>query len=291
MDMFAKCSTWLAGNLSVKAIDWAALAARGTPGVFNREYVTQYMVPAFGQAGATMASLDLKPGTLAQVMSDYYDLRSKLGEEADSVLRVVGTAVQLTNPVLMTTVPWSAANNVLWYLWSTTTLGVQAHFSGAILKAGLDTGEIARHASLVTMSCNLLSQLDKVGALKFFKKGEAPTSGLGAVPAAVIVIAIVLVIALAWAAVAIYETSRINARIDAACTKAIQTGDAADQAMCQQMQASSNPLSKQVPDAVSGLLEKVSIASMIGAGLWMMVQFGPGIATKVKQSISAYKSS
>ncbi len=290
MDLFAKCSTWLAGNLSVKSIDWASLAARGTPGVFNREYITQYMVPAFGQAAATMASLDLKPGTLAQVMSDYYDLRSKLGEEADSVLRVVGTAVQLTNPVLMTTVPWSAANNVLWYLWSVTTLGVQAHFSGAILKSGIDSGEIARHASLVTMSCNLLSQLDKVGALKFFKKDGA-TSGLGAVPAAVIVIAVVLVIALAWAAVAIYETSRINARIDAACNRALQTGDAADQAMCQQMQASSNQLSKQVPDAVNGLLEKVSIAAMIGAGLWMMVQFGPSIATKVKQSISAYKSS
>lgn len=289
MDLFDKCSTWLAGNLSVKSIDWARLAAEGVPGVHSKQYVVQYLSPAFVQATVTMASLDLKPGTTAQVLSDYYEVRKKLGATADDVLTVVGTAVQVTNPVLMTTIPWAAANNVLWYLWSVTVMGVQSHLSGVILKAGIDDGEVARHASLCTMSCNLLSQLDKAGALRFFKKGA--TSGLGAVPVAVIVIAIVLVIALAWAAVAIYETSRINARIDAACTRALQTGDAADQAMCQQMQASSNQLSKQVPDAVSGLLEKVSIAAMVGAGLWMLVQFGPGIATKVKQSISAYKSS
>ena len=96
---------------------------------------------------------------------------------------------------------------------------------------------------------------------------------------------------MAWAAVAIYETSRINARIDAACNKALQTGSATDQAMCAQMQSQSNQLSKQIPDAVNGLIEKVSIAAMVGAGLWLLVQFGPGIATKVKQSVSAWKTS
>lgn len=291
MDMFQKCTTWLANNLSVKSIDWVALANKGTPGVHNRNYVNEYMVPAFGGAASTMASLDLKPGTTAQVMSDYYDIRARFGKDADTLLQTIGSVVQVTNPLFSPTIAWSVMNNMLYYLWSVTAMGVQAHFSGTILLSGESDADIAWHAALCTMSCNLLSQLDKVGALKFFKKGAPPLSGLGAVPVLGIAIGIAAVVALAWMGVAIYETSRINARIDAACNKALQTGDAKDQALCAQMQAQSNSLASQVPDAVNGLIEKVSIAAMVGAGVWLLVQFGPGIATKIKQSVSAYKTS
>lgn len=288
MDRFTKLSTWISQNLGAKSIDWAKLAADGTPGVHSSAYIQQYLSPAFVQATVTWASLDVVPGSTAMVLADYAEIRDKFGDTADSALKTVGTVVQLVNPVLMTTVPVSAVRNVLWYLRSVTFLGVNSQLSGMIHRSGIPDADIAYHASLCTMSCNLFSQMDKLGMLKPWKKGA--TSGLGAAPMAAIAIGIAAVIALAWMAICLYETYRINQRVDAACNKALQSGSATDQAFCAQMSSEM----EKTPDpgaAVSGLLEKVSIAAMVGAGLWMLVQFGPGIATKLKQSVSAWKSS
>ncbi len=289
MDRFEKYSTWLAQQLSVRSIDWKKLADEGTPGVRNNAYIKQYLTPAFAQATVTWASLDLVPGTSAAVLADYAEIRDKFGDTANDVLTVVGTAVQLTNPLLMTTVPVSVIRNLLWYMRSVTFVGVNSQLAGMIHRSGVSDERIAYHASLCTMSCNLFTQLDKIGALAPFKKGAA-TSGIGALPVGVVIaIGVAFVIALAWMAIALYETYRINNQVDAACNKALQSGDPADQAFCQQMRAETaktpNP-----GDAVNSLLEKVSIAAMVGAGLWMLVQFGPGIATKLKQSVAAWKA-
>lgn len=288
MDFFQKSTIWLAGTLGVRGIDWVKLAAAGKPGVHNVDYIEQYMVPAFAAAAQTMSTLDLKPGTTTEVLLDYYDLRKKLSDDADSVLQVVGTTIQVANPLLTVTTIWSALNNLLFYAWSVSAMGFQSHATGAIQRSGVSDADIARHADIVTMMCNLLARLDKAGFLAAFKKNNS-TSGLGVAPA-VIALGVVVIVAVAWMVVAIYEASRINARIDAACARALQTGDPKDQATCQQMQASSNALSSQIPDAVSGVIEKVSIAAMVGAGIYVLVQFGPGIATKLKQTLASWKA-
>jgi len=291
MDFFAKASAWLAGGMGVGGIDWAALAAQGEPGVHSNEYIKQYMSPAFARASVTMASLDLHPGTTTEVLLDYYKLRDKLSGVADKALQVVGTTIQVVNPVLAPTVAWSALNNLLYYAWSVSFVGFQSHLTGRVLRSGVADADVAFHAQLITMMFNLLSKLDSMGMLKPFKKDG--TSGLGIAPAllgALIVLGIVLIIAAAWMVIAIYESARINERIDAACKRAIETGSPQDQAMCQQMQASNNPLANTVPEAVSGVIEKISLVAMVGAGLWLAVQFGPGIATKLKQSVASWKA-
>lgn len=288
MDRFTKYGAWLSQNMGVRSIDWAQLAAEGTPGVRSNAYIKQYLSPAFVQATVVWASLDVVPGTTAQVLADYAEIKERFGETADSVLKTVGTVVQLTNPALMATVSFSAVRNLLWYLREVTIVGINSQLAGMIHRSRLDDEQIAYHASLCTMSCNLFVQMDKAGMLKPWKKGS--TSGLGALPAgALVAIAIGFVIACAWAAICLYETYRINNQVDAACNRALQSKDPADQAFCQQLREET----KRIPnpgDAVSGLLEKVSIAAMVGAGLWMLVQFGPGIATKLKQSVSAWKA-
>lgn len=291
MDFFAKSSAWLAQSLGVGAIDWVALARQGHPGVHDNAYIQQYMVPAFQRAAVTMSTLDLQPGTDAEVLADYNTVKDKLSSIANSILEVSGDAVRLNDPRFLPELAWKTINNVLHYLWVVSFTGFQAHLTGAIQRSGIDDKDVAYHASLVTMMMNLLAQLDKGGVLKPFKKDGM--SGLGIAPALLVtllVLGAVLIVALAWGAIAIYESSRINSRIDAACTKALQSGNAQDQAMCQQLQASSTPLANTVPNAVSGLVEKLSIVAMVGAGLYIMVQFGPGIATKVKQTFAAWKA-
>jgi len=291
MDFFAKSSAWLAGAMGIAGIDWAALAAQGEPGVHSNEYIKQYMSPAFARAAVTMASLDLQPGTTTEVLLDYYKIRDMVGDTADKALQVVGTTIQVVTPVFAPTVVWSAINNLLYYAWTVSFVGFQAHLTGRILRSGVADADVAFHAQIITMMFNLLAKLDSMGMLKPFKKGAA--SGLGIAPAllvALITLGIVLIIALAWMVIAIYESARINERIDAACKRAIETGSPQDQAMCQQMQASNNPLANQVPEAVSGIIEKISMVAMVGAGLWLAVQFGPGIATKLKQSVASWKA-
>jgi len=291
MDFFEKSSLWLAQSMGVGAIDWAALAKQGHPGVHDSAYIQQYMTPAFQRAAVTMSSLDLHPSPDAEVLEDYNTVKDKLVRLADMSLQLTGGAIRLLDPTFLPQLTWRAFNNMLHYMWVVSFVGFQAHLTGAIQRSGIDDKDVAYHASLVTMMMNLLAQLDKVGALKPFKKGA--TNGLGIAPAllvAGIVLGIVAIIALAWGTIAIYESSRINARIDSACNKAIQTGSPEDQAMCQQLQASSPSLANTVPNAVSGLVEKLSIVAMVGAGLYIMVQFGPGIATKMKQTFAAWKA-
>jgi hypothetical protein len=238
-----------------------------------------------------MASLDLKPGTTTEVLLDYYHIRDKISDTADSILQVVGTTVQVANPLFAPSVTWSALNNLIWYAWSVSFVGFQAHLTGRVLRSGIPDADIAFHASLITMTFNLFSRLDGAGLLKPFKKDG--TQGLGIAPlvlGALVVLGITLLIAAAWMVISIYESSRINARIDAACKRAIETGSPQDQAMCQQMQASNNALANKVPDAVNGVIEKLSIAAMVGAGVYILVIFGPGIATKLKQTMAAWKA-
>lgn len=290
MDFFAKSSEWLADKAGAASIDWAALAAKGQDSVRNPAYMDQYLLPAFQRCSRVIDTLDIQRGTSTEVLMNYFDIKDKLSDTADDILQVVGTTVQALTPVLAPTLVWSAYNNMVWYMWAMALTSANMHVTAQIHKSGIPDADIAYHASLTTMMFNVLSRMDDFGLLKPMKKGS--TSGLGAVPVVAIALGVVAIVALAWAIVAIFEISQRNEVVKAACVKATESGDPAAIQSCQAL--FSNPegsIAGDVPRSIGKLVEKVSIAAMIGAGIYALVYFGPGIATKVKQTMASWKAS
>lgn len=290
-DFFGKATQYLAEKAGAASIDWAALAAKNQDSVYNPAYMDQYLLPAFQRCSRVMDTLDIKRGTPAELVANYFDIKDKLGDTADKLLKKVGNVVTVVNPLFATTLSWSAYNNIIYYTWAVALTSANMHITAQIHKSGIPDADIAYHASLTTMMFNVISRLDDFGALKPLKKGS--TQGLGAVPlAAVIAIGIMVVIAIAWAVVSIFEISQRNEIVKAACVKATESGDPAAIENCQKIFATPEGSVSGAPGrALNELVQKVSLAAMIGAGLYILVQFGPGIATKIKQTVTSYKAS
>lgn len=290
MEFFPKATEWLISKAGVITIDWNALAAKGQDSVRNTAYMDQYMLPAFNRAAKVIDSIDIQHGTTTEVLLNYYNLREKLSDQADELLQVAGTTVQLVNPLFSPTVAWSSYNNIVWYMWASALTGAEMHINAMIHKSGIPDADIAYHASLVTMLFNAIARMDDFGLLKPLKKSS--TSGLGAVPlVAAIILGAVAIVMLAWAIVSIFEISQRNEVVKAVCAEAAKSGNPADIANCQKMfSTSEGEVAGLVPKAAMGIVEKIATMAMIGAGIYLMVQFGPGIATKLKQSVSAWKA-
>jgi hypothetical protein len=297
VDFFPKATQWLADKAGAASIDWTALAAKGQDSVFSTEYMDQYMLPAFNRCAQVMDTLDLKHGTTAEAMANYFKIRDSLSDTADTMLQVVGTAT--TTTIQLVANPTGAPiqlmaesfQNILWYMWAMALTGANMHITAQIQKSGVPDADIAYHASLVTMMFNVITRLDDFGMLKPFKKSG--TSGLGAVPLiAIIVLGAVAIIALAWAVVAIFEISQRNEVVKAACVQATNSGDPQAIINCQKLFSTpEGDIAGQLPKSISDVVQKIAIFAMVGAGIYLAVQFGPGIATKLKQSATAWKTS
>lgn len=290
MEFFPKATQWLAEKAGAASVDWNALAAKGADSVRSTAYMDQYMLPAFNRCASVIDTLDIQHGTTTEVLLNYFNIRDKVSDEADSLLQVVGTTIQLTDPLLAPTVAWSAYNNIIWHMWAMALTGANMHITAQIHKSGIPDADIAYHASLVTMMFNVITRLDNFSLLKPLKKSS--TQGLGAVPIAiVIVLGAIAIVALAWAIVAIFEISQRNEVVKAACVKATESGDPVAIANCQKLFSSpEGDIAGQIPKGISAVVEKISLFAMVGAGIYLAIQFGPGIATKMKQTFAAWKS-
>lgn len=287
MNFFAKASQWLVESAHVATVDWAALAAKGKDSVFSTAYMDEYLLPAFQRADKVMQTLDVRHGTDTAVLEDYFHVRDLLSDEADTLLQVAGTSVQLSNPILAPTVLASVYNNIIWYLWAMALTGANMHITAQIHKSGMSEADIAYHASLTTMMFNVIARLDDFGLLRPLKK-----SGMSGVPLAVVlVLGAVLIVAIAWAVVAIYEAAQRNELVKTMCSKQAESGDPEAIERCAKIFGTTEgSIAAQVPKAVGDVVEKVAIAAMVGAGAYLLVLFGPGIATKVKQTMAAWRA-
>lgn len=291
MEFFAKATEWLANTAGAASVDWAALAAKGQDSVRNPAYMDQYMLPAFQRCSRVIDSLHIQRGTTTEVLLNYFEVRDKLSETADDMLQVVGTVVQAANPLTSPTLIWAAYNNLVWYMWAMALTSANMHVTAQIHKSGIPDADIAYHASLTTMMFNVLTRMDDFGLFKPMKKSA--TNGLGAVPlAAVIALGTMAIIAIAWAIVAIFEISQRNEVVKAACVKATESGDPVAIENCQKLFTTpEGTIAGQLPRSINDVVQKVAIFAMVGAGIYIMVQFGPGIATKVKQTMASWKTS
>ncbi|HEX3139414.1 MAG TPA: hypothetical protein VHQ87_05135, partial [Rhizobacter sp.] len=182
MDFFGKATQWLADKAGAASIDWAALAAKNQDSVTNPAYMDQYLLPAFQRCSRVMDTLDIQKGTPAEFVANYFEVKDKLGETADSMLKTVGNVVTIVDPMFQPALMWSAYNNIIYYMWVMALVAANMHTSAQIHKSGIPDADIAYHASLTTMMFNVISRLDDFGALKPLKKSS--TQGLGAIPLA-----------------------------------------------------------------------------------------------------------
>lgn len=292
MDFFQKSTQWLADEAGAASIDWTALAAKGQDSVFSTAYMDQYMLPAFNRCAAVIDTLELQHGTSTEVLANFFKIRDSLSDTADAMLQVQGTIVQLVANPAGTTVQLISQSyqTIIWHMWAMALTSANMHITAQIHKSGIPDADIAYHAQLTTMMFNVITRLDDFGMLKPFKKSTV--SGLGAVPLlAIIVLGAVAIIALAWAVVAIFEISQRNEVVKAACVKATDSGDPEAIINCQKLFSSpEGDIASTLPKSINDVVQKVATFAMIGAGLYLAVQFGPGIATKLKQSISAWKT-
>lgn len=295
--LFGKATAWLSQH-GVGAVDWTALAAKRQDSVRNPAYMDQYLLPAFNRAAAVIDTLQLNREPPPEVMKVYAALTNDVRDLGDKAFEILDANFQFTKLMLF---PSESAgfglkadvfvyNTFLYHLWSCALTGANAHVTGRIHLSGLSDEEIAYHASLVTMCLNLFPWIDKLGLLAPLKKGG--TNGLGAVPlAAIIVLGAVLLGVIAWGVVAIWQLTLRQKIVDQVCQQAIESGDPVQAKRCDDLV--NNPeanIAGTLPGAVGDVVEKVAIAAMIGAGLYMMVLFGPGIATKLKQTVGAWKA-
>lgn len=288
-NFFSKATEWLGAKAGAASVDWNALAARRQDSVMSTAYMDQYMLPAFTRCRAVVESLDLDKTSATETLAKYYEVREKLGDTADGMLKRVGNTVEALTPVGTTFLMVNTFRAFIWYMWATALTSANMHITAQIHKSGISDADIAYHASLTTMMFNVISRLDDFGILAPIKKRS--TSGLGAVPVAAVVLGAVAIVAFAWGIVAIFEISQRNEVVKAACVEATKSGDPVSIANCQKI--FSNPegnVADIVPKTLGKVVENVAIAAMIGAGLYLAIQFGPGIATKMKQSVTAWKA-
>ena len=291
MDLFEKLTVWLADKAGVASIDWAALAAKNQDSVSNPAYMDQYILPAFERCSRVMSTLDIQRATPAEAISTYFDVKSKLGDTAGNLLEKGVTVVTIISPMFQPALMWSAYNNIVYYMWAMALSSANMHLTAQIHKSGISDEDIAYHASLTTMMFNVISRMNDFGALKPLKKST--TSGLGAVPIlAIVALGVVAIMSLAWAIVAIYEIAQRNEIVKAACVKASESGDPLAIENCQKLfSTTEGTLAGQIPKSINDLVEKIATVAMVGASVYMLVLFGPRIATKVKQTLASWKAS
>jgi hypothetical protein len=290
VDFFSKATEWLADKAGAASIDWNALAAKGQDSVRNPAYMDQYLLPAFQRCSRVMDTLDLQRGTPAEVMSNYFELKDKLGDTAANLLESGVTVVTVIDPMFQPALLWSAYNNIVYYMWAMALTSANMHVTAQIHKSGIPDADIAYHASLTTMMFNVVSRMDDFGLLKPLKKKT--TSGLGAIPIAVVIaLGVVAIIAIAWSIVAIFEISQRNEVVKAACVKATESGDPVAIENCQKLFSTpEGTIAGQLPKSINDVVQKIAIAAMVGASVYMLVLFGPSIATKVKQTMASWNA-
>lgn len=296
--LFAQATDWLAKH-GVPSIDWVALAAQRKDSVRNTAYMYDYILPAFERARKVIDTLDLPRQPPDEVLHAYSVLTSSVASAGDKALEIVKINTQISKVMLFPSDNALFAVRVevgiygmwIYHLWSAALTGANAHLSAQIHKSGIDDADIAYHASLVTMCLNLIAQLDRWELLAPLKKRS--TSGLGAIQLGVgaIIIGAVLAVAIVWGLVAIYQLSLRQKIVEQVCLRALESGDPNEMKRCDDLV--NNPeanLASQVPKAATALLEKVAIAAMVGAGIYVLVLFGPGIASQLKKTLASWKA-
>lgn len=275
-------------QVGLKGIDWDALNAQGRGSVWDRDYITNYMVPAQQRMQSILATLDLTVVANPVNFQDNYtltqDVLTDVGQFVVSLGNPVGiiamkTEARLTREGLRYLTTWAAQS---------ASFGLLLHQDETIHHSGKTDAEIAAHADVVVAMMNCIAILNAAGlyGLMGVTQATAPAAGLGVIEPAVVVIAVAVAAILAWMIVHIYDLYEVNSAVSNMCKNAQASGDTATTQLCvNTLTAASKDLGTLVPPGtVSAILKEVLPYALAGVGIYMLFLFAPVIIKSITSS-------
>ncbi len=223
-------------KFGLKGIDWAKLNAKGRGTVWDRDYMTEYMIPAQVQMLSAVGGITFDVATDYQALQKSYSVNSEaLQALADSVVQVLG-GPNPSEVMMQVTLARESVRYLVSHAYQTANYGLTLHLDETIHHSGMSDAEIASHANALVGSMNALTILNN---LKFYDaiglKGSKAQSGLGLAPLAVgalVVVAVVALCLLAWVFVSQRDLTEKNRIVAQTCANAQAAGDAATTQQC-----------------------------------------------------------
>jgi len=271
-------------KFGLKGIDWSALAANGRSSVWDRDYITQYMIPAqtamIEAVGGMTFDVGGDPTTNQQ---SYTDTASVLSDIANALVPLAN----LPNPGFLTInigLSTESVRYVVSHAYQAANYGFLLHADETIQHSGMTDAEIAAHADTCVGTMNALVIMKNLGFFTALGIDEtqnpaAPaaqqTSGLGIAPAvaAIIIVAIVM---FAWVIVNLVDLTKKNATVAKICAQAQASGDAATTQQCVNTLTDPNRAAgTQIPSAIKQILLAVAPYAVAGAAVYALYLSAP----------------
>lgn len=270
-------------RFGLRGIDWSALAATGRSSVWDRDYIANYMSPAFVRMIAISASLDLEPHLTQEEMKQAYDTTaSALNDAAGGILSIFGAP--LMEGQLTLNASREAVRKCTTMLIQASTYAYALHLNETIHHSNYSDAEIATHANLCCGIMNCIVMLDN---LKFFqaigitKTAAASQSGLGIAPVW-IVAGVAVVCILAYAVVQCVSMNKVNEQIAHMCDKAQATGDQSTTQQCVSALIDANKAAGTVPvTLIKQILDTILPYALAGGAIYIALLFAPGIVKNI----------
>ncbi len=270
-------------KFGLRGIDWSALAAKGRSSVWDRDYIADYMSPAFARMIAVSTFLDLDPSQTPEEMKQAYDTTATaLNEAAGSIVRLIGLPI-LEGQVSLDA-SREAVRKTVSMLVQSSSYAYALHLNETIHHSNYSDTEIAAHASLC---CGIMNAIIALDALKFFqaigitKQASGSQSGLGIAPA-LLIAGVAVICILAYAVVQCVSMNKVNQQIAHMCDSAQASGDQATTQQCVSALVNSNKAAGTVPvTLIKQILDTVMPYALAGAAIYVGLLFAPGIVKNI----------
>lgn len=273
-------------------VNWSALSAAGRGSVWDRDYITNYMVPAQQRMQAVLATLDLDVVMDPVSFKDNYTVNEDIMTDIGQFVVTLGNPIGLLAIKVEARLSRESMRYLTLYAAQSANFGMLLHQDETIHHSGKSDQEIAAHADMVCSIMNaiyLLNAADLYSMLGVTKSSsDQPTSGLGLTPAVVVIIIAVAAL-IAYIIVHMYDVNQINNVVSSMCKKAQADGDAATTQQCvNTLTAASKDLGTLIPPGTfEGILKTVLPYALAGVGVYMLFLFAPAIVKSITTSHSS----
>ncbi len=265
-------------RFGLKGIDWAALKAKGRGSVWDRDYITNYMLPAQLVMIAEVGGMTFDVGGDPVASQKSYSLNT------DILSSLVGSIMPLANlpnlgiMTLEVGLSREAVRYVVSHAYQAANYGLLLHADETIQHSGMSDSEIAAHADTCVGTMNALVAMRHLGLFRALgideSQGQSASSGLGIAPAlliAAVVVAIAALAMMAWVLVSLVDLTKKNAIVAKVCAQAQSSGDAATTQQCVNTLTDPNKnAGTQIPNAIKAALVSLMPYALGGIAVYAL---------------------
>jgi hypothetical protein len=277
-------------QVGLKGVDWATLDAAGRGSVWDRDYITNYMVPAQQRMMSILGTLDLEVVMDPTNFKDNYTLNEDIMTNIAEIVVSMGNPVGLIAMKVEARLTRESMRYLTVYAAQCANFGLLLHQDETIHHSGKSDQEIAAHADIIVGLMNTIAILNaaEVYSLLGITKAAPATAGLGIAPAVVVIVIAVCAI-IAWMVVNLRTASQVNDTVATMCKNAQAAGDQATVQQCVNTLAST---AKDIgtlipPGTIQGILKEVLPYALAGVGVYMLFLFAPTIVKSLTSSRTA----